>query len=214
MPHIELCKNVFDCTVCHTHCDGISKGVYRFENDTAFSEVFEKMVINKINSSSCYRAAKCEEAGYPDIVVCEQDGSIHHYLEVKVQQRTFMAVQKYLPQAALFPSETVALNLSDLLRYFSIQDQTGIPVSLLWVLLRRPCLVQDGMCAYFFQTVDRLRKIYQQFGSKRRFRRKSGSGDVVSGEHKGVTVNYHFSLNELKYWHTAHYTEQLGMYNR
>jgi hypothetical protein len=31
-----------------------------------------------------------------------------------------------------------------------------------------------------------------------RFRRASGYGDVVNGVHKGVVVNYHFSLEELK----------------
>ena len=31
----------------------------------------------------------------------------------------------------------------------------------------------------------------------RRFKRRSGYGDVVNGKHKGVVVNYHFSLNEL-----------------
>ena len=31
----------------------------------------------------------------------------------------------------------------------------------------------------------------------RKFKRASGKGDIVDGVHKGVLVNYHFSLNEL-----------------
>ena len=36
--------------------------------------------------------------------------------------------------------------------------------------------------------------------NQRKFRRKSGEGDEVDGKHLGVTVNYHFSLKELKIW--------------
>ncbi len=35
---------------------------------------------------------------------------------------------------------------------------------------------------------------------KRKFTRQSGEGDIVDGQHMGVTVNYHFSLAELKPW--------------
>jgi len=45
-----------------------------------------------------------------------------------------------------------------------------------------------------------LEKIYNTAKDKRRFRRKSGKGDIVDGIHKGVVVNYHFSLKELKKW--------------
>ena len=42
--------------------------------------------------------------------------------------------------------------------------------------------------------------IYNLEKDKRLFKRKSGEGDIVDGVHKGVTVNYHFSLTELKEW--------------
>jgi len=42
-----------------------------------------------------------------------------------------------------------------------------------------------------------LKDIYARYETKRRFRRKSGTGDVIDDVHKGVVVNYHFSLNEL-----------------
>jgi hypothetical protein len=209
MPHIALSEFVYDCRICHTPCNGNSKGVYTFENDTAFSEQFEKRLTDKINASNRFTVKKCSEAGYPDLVVYNQNGGIHTYLEVKVQQRTFMSVAQILPQANLQPSETVALNLSDLLRYFAIAEKTKHPVSIVWVLLNRPCIVRETDCFYFVQTLERLKEIYTACGNKRRFRRRSGMGDVVDGQHKGVTVNYHFSLKELKPWCTESLLQQV-----
>ncbi len=200
MPYIETSPFIFDCQVCHTRCDGVSKGVYLFENDIAFSEKFEQLIIAHINSSGKYAATKSEGFGYPDIAVYKLDGSQHIYLEVKVQQRTFMTVEKWLPLSKLQPSETVALNLSDLIRYFTIQNETKIPVSIVWVLLNRPCILKNEPQMFFYQTADNLQSIYEQQKELRRFRRKSGEGDVVNGEHKGVVVNYHFSLKELQPW--------------
>ena len=42
-----------------------------------------------------------------------------------------------------------------------------------------------------------LEKILLKYGEKRRYRRESTRSDFVNGVHKGVTVNYHFSLREL-----------------
>lgn len=200
LPHVQLSPFCFDCSLCHTRCDGISKGVYVFEHDTSFSERYEREIIAIVNASRHFKAAKCEEPGYPDIVVHDLHGNIKTYLEVKVQQRTFMSVQKHLPASALLPSETVALNLSDLRRYFDIQEKTKVSTSIVWLLLNRPCILQEEKGLYFFQTIDNLKKIYCEVKDKRRFRRKSGDGDIVDGQHKGVTVNYHFSLKELLPW--------------
>ena len=200
MPHTMLSTYVFDCSVCHTRCDGKSKAVYIFEKDTVFSEHFENMIIDKINLSQKYDAAKCNEAGYPDVAVYNKNGQLSNYVEVKVQQRTFMTVKRILPESGLLPSETVALNLSDLLRYFTIFDETKIPISIVWVLLNRPCITTENAPLFFYQRIEKLREIYLENKDKRRFRRKSGEGDIVEGEHKGVTVNYHFSLKELLEW--------------
>ena len=196
MAYVCLSDFVYDCAQCHTRCDGISKGVYTFENDVAFSEVFENEIINRFNRAG-YIAAKCEKPGYPDIEIRNRQGELIKYMEVKVQQRTFMSVEKILPESNLKPSETVALNLSDLLRYFEIEQKDGIPVSISWVLLNRLCLVPMNSHLFFYQKLGMLKKAYKAAGDKRRFRRKSGEGDIVDGIHKGVTVNYHFSLKEL-----------------
>ncbi|MCY7421607.1 MAG: hypothetical protein LH478_07670 [Chitinophagaceae bacterium] len=200
MAYVKLNEYVYDCSQCHTRCDGISKGTYRFENDVQFSEHYENLVIKRINKSEKYIAAKCLTAGYPDIEIKTKAGNLHHYLEIKVQQRTFMAVKKYLPESGLMPSETVALNLSDLLRYFAIKEQTGVPSGILWVVLNRLCIIPAGHEQMFYQDTQILQSIYKTELLKRKFTRKSGEGDVVDGVHKGVTVNYHFSLKELRPW--------------
>ena len=200
MAHIKTSDFVYDCARCHTRCDGISKGVYLFDNDVAFSERYEQLIIDRINAGNVYRASKCNEDGYPDVEVRNANNQVHRYLEVKVQQRTFMAVEKYLPQSLLTPSETVALNLSDLRRYFSIEEKTGIQTSIVWVLLNRACIMPVGEERYFYQQTQTLKAIYNKAAARRTFKRKSGDGDVVNGLHKGVTVNYHFSLKELKPW--------------
>ena len=198
MEYHKLSPYIFDCNQCPTRCDGISKKKYIFTNDLEYAEQQERIIINKLNETS-YRASKCQKEGYPDIVI-KKEHKIISYLEVKAQRRTFMSVKKILPNANLQPSETIALNLSDLLRYIGIYHQENVPISIVWVLQNRPCIVPEGKSRYFYQKISVLEKIYRQYGAKRRFRRKSGTGDVVNGKHKGVVVNYHFSLKELKPW--------------
>lgn len=185
----------YNCAGCETPCDGISKSAYHFENDVQYSERKEKYVIDRINKMTGYHAEKCELPGYPDIVV--QHGDDTFYIEIKAQRRTFMAVQRLLPYARLIPSETLALNLSDLQRYFAIEQDQGSKIYLMWCLENRPCIVKSGETRYFYQSAKRLKEIYTVYRDNRRFRRQSGDGDVVNGQHKGVVVNYHFSLDEL-----------------
>ncbi len=111
-----------------------------------------------------------------------------------------MSVEKILPDSGLIPSETLALNLSDLLRYFEISEEKNLKIYVLWILLNRPCILGESDKRFFYSDTENLQKVYKEEKNKRRFRRKSGEGDVVNGEHKGVVVNYHFSLNELKEW--------------
>jgi hypothetical protein len=194
---------VYDCAVCHTRCDGVSKGNYNFLHDAAFSEEYEQWIIDRINHSGKYMASKSIEPGYPDITL-RINGIVCMYVEVKVQQRTFMNVQTCLPASDLMPSETIALNESDLLRYIRLEDEMRVPIIILWVLQNRLCVVAAQQYELYFQQLCELKKIYHKYGTKRRFRRRSGEGDVVNGEHKGVVVNYHFSLKEMKQWKRKH----------
>ena len=191
----------FDCSKCPTPCDGVSKGTYIFENDADYSEKKEQLIINQINTVHGFHAAKCEEDGYPDIKVCHGESGKIFYIEIKAQRRTFMSVERILPNGNLLPSETLACNLSDFLRYIEIHQQTGKRIFVLWCLENRPCIVEFGKTRYFYEDIENLEKVYLQYGNTRRFRRESGLGDIVNGQHKGVVVNYHFSLNEFLEMH-------------
>lgn len=187
----------FNCTNCKNRCDGKSLGNYQFKNDVEYSEHYENLLIQEIIDFGLF-AKKTERDGYPDVEVYEYEGGpIRCYIEVKAQRRSFMSVSRILPESDLIPSETMALNLSDLLRYFKVAKVEPVPVYVLWVLSERPCIVANDQHLYFIQKSDVLQKIYNKYGDKRRFRRQSGKGDVVNGQHKGVVVNYHFSLEEL-----------------
>jgi hypothetical protein len=200
LPYIKLSDFVFDCSKCHTRCDGVSKGVYNFGNDVSFSEYYEQQLIHKINSTAKRSASKCEIAGYPDIEVLDSNGNLYCYVEVKVQRRAFMKVEKTLPDSNLKPSETVALNLSDLHRYFELRKSSHVKMVIVWFLMERLCITGKEQHLVYFQTLEELERIYNAEKGKRTFKRKSGEGDVVGGVHKGVTVNYHFSLKELQLW--------------
>lgn len=203
MPYKKIGPYKFDCNVCETRCDGKSKEEYNFQHDSDFSEVIEKEIINIINSS--YQnlfAEKTSKKDYPDLEIKSKNNPSVTllFIEVKVQQRTFMSIQHYLPDSFLVPSETIALNLSDLERYFEIKDKEKKPMFITWCLMNRPCIngLNPMIKKFYSQEIDVLRKIrVNDKKDSRKFRRASGKGDVVDGEHKGVVVNYHFSLNEL-----------------
>ncbi|MBY0543112.1 MAG: hypothetical protein K2P75_06890 [Sphingobacteriaceae bacterium] len=197
--YLQISPFVFNCKVCPTPCDGVSKMKYTFEKDATFSEIYENKLIDYINYSTRFKAKKTIKSGYPDIEVEDEKGSIF-YIEVKVQQRTFMSVEKYIPQSGLKPSETVALNLSDLKRYFDLEKEHDLVIFIFWVVLNRPCIIPIDKEQYYYRLASELKPIWEKQKENRKFRRKSGEGDVVNGEHKGVTVNYHFSLTELKVW--------------
>ncbi|MCG3167779.1 MAG: hypothetical protein POELPBGB_03574 [Bacteroidia bacterium] len=201
MKYEQISENRFNCATCPTPCDGVSKEVYLFQNDSAFSEHFENELIAHINNSLDFKAQKAAVSERPDIEVMDKlSGAFSFYIEVKVQRRTFMSVEKILHESNLIPSETVALNLSDLLRYFELAEKSKLKIYVLWVVLNRPCIVGESDKRFFYSDTENLQKVYSKEKDKRRFRRKSGEGDIVDGEHKGVVVNYHFSLNELKEW--------------
>ena len=202
MSYIQLAPNIYDCSSCQKRCDGKSIGVYDFEKDVNFSEAIEEQVIRRINKSNAELFAfKTKKSGYPDIEIISKS-SIDKpvcYIEIKVQSRTFMSVEKILASSNLKPSETIALNLSDLERYFDIHDKEKVPLFIVWCLKNRNCINKHNQDIFFFQDVSILETIRKKDAENyRKFKRASGIGDVVNGIHKGVLVNYHFSLNELQ----------------
>lgn len=197
--YLQIEPYVFNCKVCPTRCDGVSKMSYRFEDDVKFSERYENQLIDYINTTTPFSSRKTTEKGYPDVEVTNDNGT-KFYIEVKVQRRTFMSVEKIIPESGLTPSETVALNLSDLKRYFELEETNKLQIYIFWVVLNRPCILGDEEAHFYYRLAAELKPIWEKENGRRRFRRKSGAGDEVDGKHLGVTVNYHFSLKELKVW--------------
>jgi hypothetical protein len=109
-----------------------------------------------------------------------------------------MSIERILPNSNLKPSETIALNLSDLERYFEIHEKEKTDLYIVWCLKNRNCINNQNTDLYFHQNIIELKKIrLKDTTNFRKFKRATGIGDVVNGQHKGVLVNYHFSLNEL-----------------
>ena len=172
--------------------------VYNFKNDVAFSEHYEQLLIERIIEKG-YFATKTNKEKYPDVEIYDRkNGNLLCYVEVKVQRRSFMSVKKILPYANLEPSETLALNLSDLEHYIEQSKVVDVPIYIMWVLAERPCILGNKKVMCFYNNIHEFERILSYYGDKRRFRRASGKGDVVNGQHKGVVVNYHFSIAELK----------------
>ena len=138
------------------------------------------------------------EEGYPDVEFLNEPTGTVFYIEIKAQRITFMSVKRILPEGGLELSETLALNLNDLLRCFEIRKATGKTVFTLQHLENRPCIVPEGKIYYYYQNVEKQKQFITLFKIKDVLKSESGRGDVVNKQYKGVIVNYHFSLNELK----------------
>jgi len=186
-------KDTFNCNKCSTPCDGTSKPSFNFEADVAISELAEVELIDRLNGIKNFDAQKVsiENSNLPDLEVWK-DNKVIARIEVKAQGRAFMAVHRLLPNGNLLPYETVALNRSDLLRYIQNFEKEQIPTFIVWKI-KRPCIPD----AWFGQNLQFLKESFEKFGSARTFTRRSTASDYVDGIHKGVTVNYHFSLKEL-----------------
>jgi hypothetical protein len=186
-------QDKYNCNSCHTKCDNKSKNAYIFKDDVLLSEEAEDWLVNRLSSTLHIQIKKAiaEAHGLPDLELVQYEKIIAR-VEVKAQGRAFMLVSKLLPLANLLPYETVALNLSDLERYISNYHSENVPTFIVW-RVRRPCIGEE----YWGQHIEILDRIYKQYGHRRRFQRKSTSSDYVDGQHKGVTVNYHFSVQEL-----------------
>jgi len=193
MPIDLTFRDIFDCKGCGTPCDGTSKKSFNFQADTAISEIAEAEMIMRLNQFDSLQAQKVtdENAHLPDIEILKNDKVIAR-VEVKAQGRAFMAVSRLLPSGNLLPYETVALNRSDLLRYIKNFELENIPTFIVW-RIKRPCIPD----AWYGHDLETLNKSFEEYGDKRTFKRRSTQSDYVDGAHKGVTVNYHFSLKEL-----------------
>ena len=192
-----LLRPTVTCMNCTRRCDDRSLNNYHFEDDAVRSEAVERHILKHVNlrSNGQIVCRKSIEPGYPDleITLSSSPQTVRARLELKCQTRAFMKVADKLPYAHLNAWETIALNLSDLERYIKIYEEENVPTHLVW-RLKRHCLGDR----YFHQDIVKLRDLLGKYKNKRRWRRASGQGDVDEhGRHRGVVVNYHFSVNEL-----------------
>jgi len=183
----------YDCNICTTRCDGKSKEAYIFSDDIAKSEKDEEIIASSIREKLLLEVEKTpsEAYGLADLELMTE-GKLICRVEVKHQDRTFMSVRRLLPHGDLLPYETIALNLSDLERYIAQYKVERIPTFVIWHL-KRPC-IGDIYCGNEINVLEASLNLYR---TKRTFRRASTKSDYVDGKHKGVTVNYHFSLKEM-----------------
>ncbi|MFN3555870.1 MAG: hypothetical protein ACK4VN_07915 [Bacteroidales bacterium] len=203
MKYEEISAYKYNCSTCPTRCDGKTVPQFDFEKDLKFSEAIEDFAASYYNQSFPWlRVQKTTREGYPDLEIrSAENNSLLCFIEIKGQARTFMKIERVLPHSGLIPSETLALNLSDLERYFTIHKQENRSIFIVWCLMHRPCITgTDPQTRKFWhQHISILEQIrLADPKNHRRFRRASGMGDVVQGQHKGVVVNYHFSITELK----------------
>ena len=185
------------CAKCTHRCGNKSLNVYNFVSDVERSEAVEEHILRHINlrGQGQLICRKTDQPGYPDLEIALSSSSkiVRARLEVKFQTRAFMKVSAILPQADLVAWETIALNLSDLERYIKIYRDENIPTHLVW-RLQRHCLGDR----FLYQDITVLGDILDNYRDRRRYKRATGSGDVDEhGKHRGVLVNYHFSVNEL-----------------
>jgi hypothetical protein len=131
----------YNCAFCRTRCDGRSKDTYVFEDDLALSERAEDHMLSHLHSLGMVaRKTPPQVHGLPDIEFVRGE-RVMGRVEVKAQTRTFMSVEKLLPDGNLRPYETVALNLSDLERYIELSTRESKPIFVVW-WMKRSCIGQ------------------------------------------------------------------------
>ena len=187
-----------DCSSCTQRCDRRTRDRHDFQADADYAGTHELELAELLSGNPGFTARKTRRREYPDIEVIDtRTGKAVCYVEVKALRRAFMSVERLLPAAGLTPPETVELNTSDLLRYVRIHHRTGKKVFVLWRISERACLTPEGGYRCFFGDVEDLILIHARTMADRTYRRRTGSGDIVNGEHKGVVVNFHYSIREL-----------------
>lgn len=187
-----------DCRTCRHRCDGKSYGNYQFIYDLKDSERVVQDVAAIIQKQSRNRII-CErpnDYSEPDLLLRRNIApfEVIARVEVKYDRRAFMQIEKYCPYGNLKPWNTCVINESDLIRYIDLASLESIPTYVVWKI-ELPCLGTK----YYFQDIDTLATIREQYQGLRRYRRRYGRGDIdKNGMHCGVTVNYHFSIqNDL-----------------
>lgn len=191
-------SKLFQCGTCTT-CSPTSALKYPFDRDLRTSEQLVDALSKLIESGTGLTCREPERVKWPDMRVV--DVSKRDYLVCRVEAKLLegKAFVKASSIVGLQPKETLVVDEPKRLSYFDCKKNDShscgrsVPIYVVWKF-DRPCSDIGGIAV--FQEVDKLRSIYEGFGVRRRFERKTADGDVVGGVKLGVTRKYHFSIRE------------------
>lgn len=176
---------VWDCDVCKL-CSSQSKGLYYFDEDLKKSINAVEEVANDITTNTNLVPYPTDVEKRGDILIKNMTGENVARVEVKLITTTFKMVKRLLPQSNLSPFEVVVIDEPKLQSYFKTQEEDKLPYFVV-IKLTRAC--RNGQKVY--ARLEDLKKIYNFYGNKRFFKRRTGFGDGT----KGVITKYHFSVD-------------------
>lgn len=138
---------------------------------------------------------------YPDIMVLDESDKLVARVEAKyLEGKAVMKIGEMI-EDPMYPKEALVVDEPKLKSYFACKAgdrekyKREIPIFVAWKY-DRPCADVGGICIY--QEVNELQRIYNEKGTSRAFRRKTGEGDFVDGRRLGVIDKFHYSFTECK----------------
>lgn len=163
------------------------------------------MLVNElkkfITESTGFKCLDTEVHQNPDLLVLDNKDNLIARVEAKyLEGKAFMKVAQMIKDH-LYPKEALVVDEPKLKSYFECKTRDlekykrEIPIFVVWKY-DRPCADVGGICIY--QEVNELRRIYNEKGASRAFRRRTGQGDFVDGRRMGVIDKFHYSITECK----------------
>lgn len=195
----NLTKYNLDCGQCNT-CQPVSKLIYPFDRDLITSDDFVRELMKYIQDNTNCFCEKTKIYKNPDIDVYSDKEKTNLICRVEakfLEGKAFVKSKTYMGIAA---REVLVVDKPKLLSYFQCKSNDksngkNIPIYVAWKF-DRPCKDIGGITVY--QEIDRLKEIYDEYGSKREFERKTTQSDIKDGNKMGITAKYHFSVRECK----------------
>lgn len=188
------------CGTCNI-CQPASVLRYPFERDLTNSQMLVDQLKKFITETTGLKCVDTDIHQNPDIMVFDPRDNLVARVEAKyLEGKAFMKVAQMIKDP-LYPKETLVVDDPKLKSYFECKKRDRerfrreIPIYVVWKY-DRPCADVGGICIY--QEVNELRRIYEEKGASRAFRRKTGQGDFVDGKRLGVNDKFHYSITECK----------------
>lgn len=188
------------CGVCNI-CLPTSALKYPFTKDLRNSEMLVTELKKFITEKTGLKCVDTDVYRNPDIMVLNEEGNLVARIEAKyLEGKAFMKVAEKIKDH-LYPKEALVVDEPKLKSYFKCKEEDmkkydrNIPIFVVWKY-DRPCADVGGICIY--QEVDVLKRIYDEKGASRAYRRRTGHGDYVDGRRMGVIDKIHYSIAECK----------------